>query len=207
MRTLCRLCVLLGLTGLVMVAAGCADDEPDVHSADQLRGALLTVEDVTFIPAESQENMRAVVKAPTPPFDGTLDPYLCSEAGVPMAATLPQAQLELTGSSVMEILLASKDAEGLYNELDAAYQACGAGTSLVYEPLADMPSVGDQSASYRSELGVVTIARFGTDLMVLKWWVGEFFDQAIELYPQLVTTAAERLTALSPALPNADTVS
>jgi hypothetical protein len=113
-----------------------------------------------------------------------------------MAIILRQAQLELTGSSVMETLLASKDAKGIYSELDAAYKACGAGTSLVYEPLADVPSVGDVSASYRSELGVVTIARFGTDLMVLKWMVGNSFDQAIALYPQLVTAAAARVTDL-----------
>lgn len=199
MSALSRLSSLVALSGLLAFAGGCGDDEPNVHTADQLVDALLTVEDVAFIPTESEENTRAVVEAPTPPFDGTLDPYLCSEAGVPMAVTLPQAQLELTGSSVMEILLASKDAEGLYHELDAAYQACGAGTSLVYEPLADVISVGDQSASYRSELGVVTIARFGTDLMVLKWWVGEYFDQLIELYPQLVTAAAERVTALPSA--------
>ncbi len=196
MSTLRRVCALFALTGLTVFAGGCGDDEPDVHNADLLLGALLTVEDVTFIPTESQENMRDVVAAPAAPFDGTLDPYLCSEAGVPMALTLPQAQLELTGSSVMEILLASKDATGLYSELDGAYQACGAGTSLVYQPVADVPSVGDQSASYRSELGVVTIARFGTDLMVLKWWVGDSLDEAIGLYPQLVTTAAGRVTDL-----------
>jgi hypothetical protein len=59
-----------------------------------------------------------------------------------------------------------------------------------------VPSVGDASASYRGELGVVTIARFGTDVMLLKWMVGENFDQGIQYYPQLVTTAAERVNSL-----------
>jgi hypothetical protein len=97
-----------------MFTAGCGDDEPDVHSTTQLLGALLTVDDVKFIPTASEENTRAVVEGPNLPADGNLDPYLCSEAGIPMILTLPQAQLELTGSSVMEILVASKDAKGMY---------------------------------------------------------------------------------------------
>jgi hypothetical protein len=197
MKTIRRLVLGAAVVGLAVLATGCGDDEStDLHTNDELVGALLTVDDVAFIPAEWEENTRAFVESPTPPYEGTLDPYLCAEAGTPAMLTMPQAQLELTGGSVMETLLSSTDAEALYDELDAAYQACGAGTSPAYEPLDGVPAVGDESASYRSDLGVVTIARFGTDLMVLKWWVGDYFDEAIDSYPQLVTTAADRVTDL-----------
>lgn len=198
MRPYRFLAMLLAMGGLAVLSVGCGDDEPATHTTDQLLGALLTVDDVTYIPGMDsvEENMRAVVENPAPPWENTLDPYLCTEAGTPMVLTLPQAQLELTGVSVMETLVASKDAEGLYSELDAAYKACGAASSLAYEPLAGVPSVGDESASYRSELGVVTIARFGTDLMVLKWMVGDYWDQAGQYYEQMVTTAAKHVTDL-----------
>jgi hypothetical protein len=188
---------LLALAGVAAFTSACGDDgSKSLHTNEQLRGALLTVADVSFIPAEWEENMRDVVEAPKPPFEGTLDPYLCSEAGIPRMLTMPQAQLELTGGSAMEILLSSKDAPTLYNELDAAYKACGAGTSLEYKVLDGVPSIGDQSASYLSERGFVTIARFDTDLMVLKWLVGDFADQSIQYYPKMMTTAAKRVTDL-----------
>lgn len=197
MRSIHHLTTLLAVAGLAMFTIGCGDEAPTVHTPEELLDALLTVDDVAFIPADWQENTREVVEAPEAPFDGTLDPYLCSEAGIPAALTLPQAQVELTGADLMEILLGSKDAASLYEELDAAYQACGAGTSLVYEPLEGVPSVGDESASYVSDLGFVTIARVGTDLMVLKWLIQGDVDEGMPYYPQLVTTAADKVTALS----------
>jgi hypothetical protein len=178
------------------VACGDDDEATPVHTPDELLGALLTLDDVAFIPADWEENARAVVERPTPPYEGTLDPYLCSEAGTPALLTMPQAQLELTGGSVMEVLVAADDAGTLFQELDAAYGACDADSSVPYEPLSGIPSVGDESASYRTESGVVTIARFGTDLMILKWWAGEFYDDVAGYYPELVTTAAARVSGL-----------
>jgi hypothetical protein len=189
----------VGCATLAFVGAACGDDDESataVHTAEELTGALLTIEDVSFIPADWEENARGVVERPAPPYEGTLDPYLCAEAGTPALLTMPQAQLELTGGSVMEVLVATEDAERLYEELDAAYQACGADSSLPYEPLSGVPSPGDAAASYRSDLGVVTIARFGTDVMILKWWVGEYYDEAESYYPDLVTVAADRVGRL-----------
>lgn len=40
--------------------------------------------------------------------------------------------------------------------------------------------MGDVSASFSSELGFVTIARFGNTVMILKWMVADFADQAID---------------------------
>lgn len=55
--------------------------------------------------------------------------------------------------------------------------------------------MGDVSASFSSELGFVTIARFGNTVMILKWMVADFADQAIEYYPQIVTAAADKIAA------------
>lgn len=192
-----RLTTTFAALGLLVVAQGCSDDDGAVvHSPAALRDALLTVDDVVFIPAEWEENMRLVVEDPSPPWENVLDPYLCTEAGTPAALTLDQAQLELTGGSVMETLLSSEDADDLYDELNDAYLACDETSSLPYSVLNDGPAVGDESATYRSSLGVVTVARFGTDLMILKWWIGDFFDQTIQYYPDLVAAAATKVRAI-----------
>lgn len=184
------------LTGL----GACSDDDKGatIHSGTQLLPALLTVDDLSFFPSEWQweENMRKVIPNPTPPWENTLDPYLCPEAGTPAILTKEQAQLELTGGSVMEILVSADNAPDLYSELDAAYGKCPTGASTAYTSLADPPKVGDESASYRTERGVVTIARFGKDVMILKWWVGKYFDQVSSYYPNLVTTAADKVDTL-----------
>jgi hypothetical protein len=182
---------------MLLALTACDDDEPQSRiDTQQLVSALVTIDDVSFVPLDWEENTRAVVEAPVAPFDGTLDPYLCSEAGVPSALLLPQAQLELTGGGLMEILLVSDDATALYDELAAAYSSCGETSSLAYAPLAGVPAVGDESDSFSSELGFVTIARFGDTLMIVKWMVGENTEEAMEYYPQLVTTAVGKIAEL-----------
>ena len=56
----------------------------------------------------------------------------------------------------------------LFDELVAAYAACDADSSLPYAALADAPVIGDESESYRCELGLATIARFGNDVLILR---------------------------------------
>lgn len=184
---------------LVAMLAACGDDQSgSMHTPDELLGVALTVDDMSFAPSdwEWEENMRKVIEAPTPPWDGTLDPYLCSGATIPAVLLLDQVQVELTGGSVMEVLVSTDDAEKQFDLLDDAYQSCGPESSLVYEPLADVPAVGDESVSYRSRLGALTIARFGNDLMILKWWVGEYFDDVSSYYDDLVAVAASRVESL-----------
>lgn len=190
------------VAGAAMVMAmgmpSCGDNGSSTHTSDEMLSSLLSVSDLSFFPAEweFEENMRIVVPSPAPPWENTLDPYLCPEAGTPVALTMEQAQLELTGGSVMEILLSAKNAKSLYSELNDAYGKCVAGTSTAYTALPNPPTVGDESASYKTERGVVTIARFGTDLMILKWWVGKYYDQVSSYYPTLVTAAAEKVAKL-----------
>lgn len=179
--------------------AACADDESGItHSPDELLGVALTVDDMSFAPSdwEFEENMRKVIEAPTPPWDGTLDPYLCSGAAIPPVLLLDQVQVELTGGSVMQVLVSTDDAEQQFDLLDDAYQSCESDSSLAYEPLTGVPALGDESVSYRSRLGALTIARFGNDLMILKWWVGEYFDDVSSYYDDLVNVAATRLETL-----------
>lgn len=191
-RTLTHMLAALALTiGLV----SCSDSNSSVHSSTEMQSVLLEVKDLSFFPSEWQweENMRKVIPAPV---ENTLDPYLCPEAGTPKALTTEQAQLELTGGSVMEILLSSKDAKSMYSELKDAYGKCIAGTSTAYTPLESAPTAGDESASYRTKQGVVTIARFDKDLMIFKWWVGDYWPQVSKYYPTLVATAAKKITDL-----------
>lgn len=73
---------------------------------------------------------------------------------------------------------------------------CIAGTSTAYTPLDSAPTAGDESASYRTKQGVVTIARFDKDLMILKWWVGDYWDKVSNYYSPLVSAAAKKVTDL-----------
>lgn len=191
-----RMLTGLACMGLALGLSACGDDSAKVHTSSDLLPALLTVEDVASIPLEWEENMRKVIPNPTPPWENTLDPYLCTEAGTPAVLTKEQAQLELTGGSVMETLVSSKEAKDLYTELEGAYQKCITGTSLVYAPLVGAPDVGDESATFKSDLGVVTLARFGNDLMILKWWVGAYYDQVSTYLPTLITKASNKVQAL-----------
>jgi hypothetical protein len=137
------------------------------------------------------------VEAPVAPWDGTLDPVLCAEAGTPEVLTLPQAQAELAGINLMQVLVSSSDAADLFDELAAAYAACGNDSSLPYVPLADAPVIGDESESYRCELGLATIARFGTDILILRWMVQADTDLAIPFYPEMLNTTAAKITAMN----------
>lgn len=201
MRSIRRSTTLLVVAGLAVFIVGCGDDEKttDLHSKDQLLGALLTVDDVAFIPGlpDDFDADTKWVEAPKSPREGILDPILCNEAGTPSALTLPQAQVELAGINLMEVLLSSSNAGKLFDELVAAYATCGADSSLAYEQLAGAPAAGDESQSYRCKLGLVTIARFGNDLLILRWMVQFDTDLAIPYYPQMVTTVADKITALS----------
>lgn len=190
-RTFFLLAVIIGM-------ASCGDSNSSVHSSTEMKSALLEVKDLNFFPSEWEweENMRKVIDNPVAPWENTLDPYLCPEAGTPKALTAEQAQLELTGGSVMEILLSSKDAKDMYTELNDAYGKCVTGTSTSYTALVSAPAVGDESASYRTKRGVVTIARFDKDLMILKWWVGDYWDKVSNYYSPLVSAAAKKVTDL-----------
>jgi hypothetical protein len=190
-HTLAALTLAVGLVA-------CSESKSSVHSSTEMQSALLEVKDLSFFPSEWQweENMRKVIPTPVAPWENTLDPYLCPEAGTPKVLTTEQAQLELTGGSVMEILLSSKDAKTLYGELKDAYGKCIAGTSTAYTPLDSAPTAGDESASYRTQRGVVTIARFDKDLMILKWWVGDYWPQVNKYYPNLVAAATKKVTDL-----------
>lgn len=187
-------------TALVMGVTACSNTSGTVHASNDLLPALLSVGDMptemASTPVEWTENMRKVIPNPTPPWENTLDPYLCTEAGTPTALTKEQAQLELTGGSVMEILLSDSKAKDLYIGLDDAYKKCTGTTTPAYSTLTGAPMVGDESASYKTAQGVVTIARFGKDIMILKWWVGSFYDQVASYYPGIVTKAADKVDAL-----------
>lgn len=193
------LLIAFGMVGLVVGATGCGDSAK-VHTSSEMLTALLSVSDMPkelgSTPVEWNENMRKVITAPAAPWENTLDPYLCAEAGTPAALTKEQAQLELTGGSLMEILLSASDAKDLYKGLNDGYKKCIAGTTPTYTALTTGPSVGDESATYKSTQGVVTIARFGKDLMILKWWVGSYYDQVATYYPGIVTDAAKKVEAL-----------
>jgi hypothetical protein len=201
MRIVGRIARAWAVGVLAVVAAGCGDDAatPDLHSSEELLGALLTVEDVGFIPdlPEDFDDDPRWVAAPIAPWDGTLDPVLCAEAGIPSALMLPQAQTELAGINLMEVLLSSSEAGKLFDELAAAYTACDADSTLEYAPLVDAPAIGDESESYRCELGLATIARFGDDILMLRWMVQADTDLAIPYYPQMLATTAAKITALS----------
>lgn len=194
-----NLMAAIALAGLALGVTACADSAK-VHTSSQMLSALLSVSDMpkelASTPVEWYENMRKVITAPAAPWENTLDPYLCSEAGTPAALTKEQAQLELTGGSVMQILLSSSDAKSLYKGLDDGYKKCVAGTTPTYTALATGPDVGDESATYKTDQGVVTIARFGKDVMILKWWVGSFYDQVAADYPGIVKKAADKVEAL-----------
>ena len=190
---------LATVAGLASAMTACGDDDgTSLPSDNKVLGALLSVDDLGFLPDEweFEENMRTMVDSPVAPWENTLDPYLCAEADVPAALTRKQAQLELTGASVMEIIIPARDANDLYDDFTTAYAQCGATSSLPYVSLAGVPAVGDESMSYQSSLGVVTIARFDTQLMVLKWWVGDYWSQVSQYYPQLITAAADKLEDL-----------
>ena len=195
-----RVIIAIAVAGLSMGATACSDNGGTVHTGTELLPALLSVSDmptqIASQPVEWNENMRKVIAAPTAPWENTLDPYLCSEAGTPAALTKEQAQLELTGGSVMEILLSDSKSADLYKELKDAYGKCTGTTTPAYTALTGATEVGDESASYKSTQGVVTIARFGKDIMILKWWVGSFYDQAASYYPGIVTKAADKVEAL-----------
>jgi hypothetical protein len=201
MRIVGQIASVFAAAVLTIVAAGCGDDAApaDRRSAEQLLGALLTVDDVAFIPGlpEDFDDDPKWVEAPAAPWDGTLDPVLCSEAGTPSALTLPQAQTELAGINLMEVLLSSSDAGKLFDELAAAYTACDTDSSLPYAALADAPAIGDESESYRCELGLATIARFGNDVLILRWMVQADTDLAIPYYPEMLNTIAAKITALN----------
>lgn len=191
--------ILLVLSALALTVASCGGGAP-TRSTDELLPALLTVSEMpaelASQPVEWYENMRKEIDNPSPPWEDTLDPYLCPDAGTPTALTKPQVQLELTGGSIMEILLSSKGAEALYSELEDAYGKCDSPNDPAYVPLTGIDAVGDESASFRSDRGVVTIARFGNDIMILKWWVGDFYEQVAADYPDIVATAAAKVEDL-----------
>ena len=194
-----KLIAIAGIACLTFGLVSCGDNAK-VHTANELLPALLTVSDMpaelNSTPVEWHENMRTVITNPSAPWENTLDPYLCSEAGTPAALTKQQAQLELTGGSVMEILLSSSDAKNLYSELDDAYKKCAGTTTLAYVALPNFDVVGDESATFKSAKGVVTITRVGHDIMILKWWVGEYYEQVADDYPGIVDKAVEKLKAL-----------
>lgn len=190
---------LATVVGLAGTMTACGDDNSTALPSDnKVLSALLSVDDLDFLPAEweFEENMRTMVDSPVAPWENTLDPYLCAEADVPAALTRKQAQLELTGGSVMEIIIPARDAADLYDDFAAAYAQCDSASTLPYASLNGVPAVGDESMSYQSSLGVVTIARFDTQLMIFKWWVGEYWSQVSQYYPQLVTAAADKLEDL-----------
>lgn len=199
--------IVLQITGafavavLTVVAAGCGDDTAttDLHSLEQLLGALLTVDDVGFIPdlPEEFDDDPKWVEAPIAPWEGTLDPVLCTEAGTPAALTPPQAQTELAGITLMQVLLSSSEAGELFDDLAAAYAACDADSSLEHAPLADVPAIGDESESYRGDLSLATIARLCNDALILRWMVQADTDLAIPYYPQMLNTTASKITALN----------
>lgn len=194
-----NLLAVIAMAGLTLGITACGDSAK-VHTSSQMLSALLSVSDMpkelASTPVEWYENMRKVITAPAAPWENTLDPYLCAEAGTPAALTKEQAQLELTGGSVMQILLSSSDAKALYKGLDDGYKKCVAGTTPAYTALTTGPDVGDESATYKTDQGVVTIARFGKDVMILKWWVGSFYSQVAADYPGIVTKAADKVEAL-----------
>lgn len=189
----------IGLTGLLLGMSACGGGT-STHTASELLPALLTVGDLPAelngTPVEWYENMRKVITSPAPPWENTLDPYLCAEAGTPAILAKDQAQLELTGGSIMQILVSSKDAKDLYIELDDAYKTCDGTATPSYAELIDFEEVGDESSTYKSGQGVVTIARVGNDIMILKWWVGEFYDQVADSYPGIVDTAIGKIESL-----------
>ncbi len=63
----------------------------------------------------------------------------------------------MAGINLMQVLLSSSEAGELFDELAAAYAACGADSSLEYAPLADAPTIGDESESFRCELGLAAV--------------------------------------------------
>lgn len=191
----------VGIASLMFSVSGCGHQVRDVvHSPSELLPALLTVSDMptelASTPVEWYENMRKVISDPAPPWENTLDPYLCDEAGVPAALTHDQVQLELTGGSIMEILLSADNAIDLYRELKDAYITCAGDTTPSYTRLEDIEEVGNESVTYKSADGIVTIAVFENNIMILKWWVGEFYDRVAGDYPGIVATAASKVEAL-----------
>ncbi len=208
---------------VAIVLTGCSSDPPEAvvaHTPEQLLPALLTVSDLG---AEWTQNGRLVIAAPVAPFDEQLDFTPCPKATVPQLTADPQAQVELMGPSDgvgrptwQQAALAATDADVLFDDAVASYVSCLPGGSAADDGswtgtrVAAARVLADESATFRMQLtseiddniltAMVTIARTGTDLTVLRQLLvhpAGSADIALADHERITAIAVQHLAALA----------
>jgi len=220
---LLRLAVLAVVPIVGWALAGCCSDPPEAivpHTPDQLLPGLLTVDDVG---ADWTQNGRLVIAAPVAPFDEQLDFTPCPKASVPQFTADPQAQVELMGPADgvgrpawQQAALGATDADVLFDDAVASYTSCLPGGSAADDSswtgtrVAAARVLGDESATFRMQLtsdvddnvltAMVTIARTGTDLVVLRQLdvhPAGTADIALADHERVTAVAIQRIAALA----------